>query len=225
MTRYWPRRSAGLPPGQGLLGEMPRFTDNPFLPPPAGLEPTLEVTVERAPLATVSAELLASLGPRDLRADFHCVTTWSVTGLLWRGVPMREVLEAIGIDEPPAPYVVARGGDRQWTAFLWEDLVADDALLATHLDGRPLDARHGAPLRLVTPHQYGYKNVKHLVGLDFRREEPKAGSKQHLRARVALEERHPRVPGRALRLPYRLLIGPTARLAERTLRQAGASEG
>ena len=225
MTRYWPRRSDGLPPGQRLLREMPRFSDDPFLPPPTGVpEPALEVSLERDPLARVSADLLESLRPRDVRADFHCVTTWSVTGLLWRGVPVREVLQAIGIDEAPAPYVVARGADRQWTAFLWEDLTADDVLLATHLDGRPLDARHGAPLRLVTPSQYGYKNVKHLVGLDFRYDEPRAGSKQHLRARVALEERHPRVPGRALRVPYRLLIAPTALLSERTLRRATADD-
>jgi len=221
MTRYWPRRAPGLPPGQRLLTEMPRFTDNPFLPPPAsGPEPTLEITRARRPLAHVSGELLQSLGQREVRADFHCVTTWSVRGLVWRGVALHEVLDAVGITDAPAPYVVARGADRQWTAFLWEDLVAPEVILATHLAGSPLDARHGAPLRLVTPGQYGYKNVKHLVGLDFRTDEPKAGAKQHLRARVALEERHPRVPGRVLRLPYRLLIGPTARLSERTLRRS-----
>ncbi len=34
MTIYWPRRSAGLPPGQRLMHDMPRFTDDPFRPPP-----------------------------------------------------------------------------------------------------------------------------------------------------------------------------------------------
>ena len=157
MTRYRPRRSAGLPPGQRLLADMPRFTDKPFLrPPTVGPEPDVAITLERQPLARLSAELLRQLGPRDVRADFHCVTTWSVRGLVWRGVPLREALAAVGITEPPAPYVAARGADRQWTAFLWEDLVAPDVLLATHLGGRPLDARHGAPLRLVSPSQYGY---------------------------------------------------------------------
>lgn len=224
MTRYWPRRAEGLPPGQRLLQEMPRFTDNPFLPPPKGpVAPALEITLERAPLAGLSHDLL--LGPKshDVRADFHCVTTWSVQGLVWRGVSLREALAAVGITRAPAPYAVAHGADRQWTAFLWEDLTARDVLLATHLDGRPLDARHGAPLRLLTPRQYGYKNVKHLAGLDFRHDEPRAPAKQHLRARVDLEERHSRVPGRALRLPYRALIEPTARLSERTLRRAAGA--
>ena len=226
MTRYWPSRAQGLPPGQGLLNRMPRFSDNPFLPPPSGpAVPSLQVGLEGEALARVTGQMLEGLGPRDVTADFHCVTTWSVTELVWRGVPLREVLVAVGITKPPAPYVVARGADGCWTALVWEDVTAEDVLLATHLDGAPLDARHGAPLRLVSPSQYGYKNVKHLASLDFRREQPMAAGKQHLRARVALEERHPRLPAWAVRLPYRALIGPTAQLSERTLRRATARLG
>jgi DMSO/TMAO reductase YedYZ molybdopterin-dependent catalytic subunit len=201
---------------------MPRFSDNPFLPPPSGpAEPALEITLEGEVIARVTRDILEGLGSRDVMADFHCVTTWSVTDLVWRGVPLGEVLAAVGITDPPTPYVVAQGADGCWTAFVWEDVTADNVLVATHLGGAPLDARHGAPLRLVAPSQYGYKSVKHLASLDFRRDRPMAGSKQHLRARVALEERHPRLPAWAVRLPYRTLIGPTARLSERTL--AGAT--
>ena len=205
---------------------MPRFGNNPFLPPPDGpAEPALQITLEGKAVARVTAELLEGLRPRDVTADFHCVTTWSVTGLIWRGVPLREVLAAVGITEPPAPYVVARGADRFWTTLVWEDATAEDVLLATHLDGAPLDARHGAPLRLVAPGHYGYKSVKHLAGLDFRREHQRAGAKEHPRARVALEERHPRLPAWTVRLPYRAIIGPTAWLSERTLARAAAPAG
>ena len=96
---------------------------------------------------------------------------------------------------------------------------ADGVIVATHLDGAPLDERHGAPLRLVSPSQYGYKSVKHLVSLDFCAAEPKVMSKEHLRARVAFEERHPRLPSWLVRLPYRLMIPPTAFLAERALKR------
>ena len=205
---------------------MPRFANDPFLPPPGGpAEPALQITLEGKAVARVTAELLEGLRPRDVTADFHCVTTWSVTGLIWRGVPLREVLAAVGITEPPAPYVVARGADRFWTTLVWEDATAEDVLLATHLDGAPLDARHGAPLRLVAPGHYGYKSVKHLAGLDFRREHQRASAKEHPRARVALEERHPRLPAWTVRLPYRAIIGPTAWLSERTLARAAAPAG
>jgi len=101
-------------------------------------------------LAVVTAADLEALEPRDHRADFHCVTTWSVTGLIWRGVRLRDVFASLGITEGPAPYLVARSGDRRKALFVWEDAIADDVLLATHLNGGLLDDRHGAPLRPTT---------------------------------------------------------------------------
>ncbi len=187
-------------------------------------EPRLEIRNEGKGLAVVTAADLLALGPREYRADFHCVTTWSVTGLVWTGVPLRDVFASVGITAAPAPYLVARAGDRRKAGFMWGDAVADDVILATHLDGAPLDERHGAPLRLVSPSQYGYKSVKHLVALDFRAEEPVLMSKEHLRARVAFEERHPRLPSWLVKLPYRLMIPPTAYVAERALRRHRRSD-
>jgi DMSO/TMAO reductase YedYZ molybdopterin-dependent catalytic subunit len=221
MTRYWPRRAAGLPPGQRLLTSMPRFGNQPRTPPPtAPTEPRLEISNGGVAIATVTGADLQALGPRDRRADFHCVTTWSVTGLVWTGVPLREVFASVGIVDAPAPYLVVRAADGGRAVFMWEDATADDVMLATHLNGAPLDGRHGAPLRLVTPGQYGYKNLKHLVAIDFRATRPDVQPLEHLRARVAVEERHQRWPSWLVRLPYRLLIPATARLAERSLRRA-----
>jgi len=220
MMRYWPRRADGLPPGQRLLTQMPRFADRPHLPPPTmPIEPRLDIRSEGEPVAALTAADLQALRPRDHTADFHCVTTWSVTRLTWTGVPLRDVFASVGISEAPAPYLLARAGDRRKAAFTWQDAIADDVLVATRLNGAALDDRHGAPLRLVAPSQYGYKSVKHLVAIDFRAVEPRVDPKEHLRARVALEERHPRLPSSVVRLPYRLMIAPTAYLAERTLRR------
>lgn len=224
MTISWPRRAKGLPPGQRLLKRMPRFSDKPYLAPPAmPSEPRLEITREGKPVAVLTGSDLTGLSVRDVEADFHCVTTWSVRGLTWTGVPLRDALASLGITSASAPYLVARGGDGAEAVFIWEDATAESVLLATHLNGAPLDGRHGAPLRLVTPHQYGYKNVKHLVSIDLRAEQPATMSKEHLRARVALEERHPRLPSWAVRVPYRLLVPVTALVAERALRRSSAS--
>ena len=94
-----------------------------------------------------------------------------------------------------------------------------DRTLAWALNDCGLDRRHGAPLRLVSPAQYGYKNVKHVESIALRSTRPVSllGPKEHLRARVALEERHSRIPGRLLRWPYRLAVPITAIVAERTL--------
>jgi DMSO/TMAO reductase YedYZ molybdopterin-dependent catalytic subunit len=42
-----------------------------------------------------------------------------------------------------------------------------DVLLAYEMDGKPLSRAHGAPLRLVIPEMYGYKNVKWLERIDL----------------------------------------------------------
>lgn len=78
-----------------------------------------------------------------------------------------------------------------------------------------------APRSASSPSQYGYKNVKHVESIALHSERPASllGPKEHLRARVALEERHSHIPGRLLRWPYRLVVPTTATVAERTLRK------
>jgi len=77
--RYWPRRAGGLPPGQRLMTEMPRFTDLPHLPPPEmSSEPRLEISNEGETIAVLTGEDIEALKPTDHLADFHCVTTLEV---------------------------------------------------------------------------------------------------------------------------------------------------
>ncbi|MEA2165409.1 MAG: hypothetical protein QOK37_3536 [Thermoanaerobaculia bacterium] len=47
------------------------------------------------------------------------------------------------------------------------------ALLATHLNGTPLGADHGAPLRLVVPMKLGLKNIKAITKIAYMAEEPR----------------------------------------------------
>lgn len=224
MNIAWPQRRPGLPPGQRLLSHMPRFTDKPFAAPPDPLpDLALRITHQGAPIANLDAAAFEALGPREVVADFHCVTTWSVIGLTWTGVPLLEVLASVGISSAPAPFVIAGAADRRRGHFLAEDALAGDVLLATHLNGEPLGSRHGGRLRLVAPSQYGYKSIKHLVSLDFTSDTPRGLGKEHLRGRVDREERHPTLPSWVVKTPYRLAIPPTAYFAERSLPDADKS--
>ena len=119
-------------------------------------------------------------------------------------------------------YVVAIGADHYQAVLTLDDLLGPEVLVATSINGEPLDIRHGAPLRLVSAPQYGYKSVKHFCALEVHVAQPAStlGPKEHLRARVALEERHSRLPARLLRLPYRIAIPLTITLAERAARPA-----
>ncbi|MFN0104301.1 MAG: sulfite oxidase-like oxidoreductase [Bryobacteraceae bacterium] len=108
-------------------------------------------------------------------ADFHCVTRWSRLGNTWEGVSVRELLARAGGAKPEARYVVAHGHDGGWTTNLpFDEFLADDALVATHHDGEPLTAEHGAPARLIVPRLYAWKSAKWLGGLELLPED-KAG--------------------------------------------------
>lgn len=222
--RWWPRRAEGLPPGQRLLSEMPRFSDTPQRWAPAVPERPELVLRRGRETVVIGLDDLGEGGRHervDVVADFHCVTTWSVRALRWRGVRVRDVVyDAFG-EGRPAAFARVVAADDVWARFVVDDLLADDVLLATDLADAPLTLRHGAPLRLVSPAQYGYKNAKHVVEIEFVDEEPDGafGAKEHLRGRVALEERHGRLPNWMLRWPYRLAIGPTAHWADRAMRE------
>lgn len=209
---------------------MPRFSATPQVPPPTSGPVRLRIGPRGDDGIALDLDDLMDVGSVNRRLDLHCVTTWSYRGALWTGVPLVDVWSALVAPRAGAaadhPYVVAVGADRYRAVLRREDLVQPEVLLAWALDGRPIEGRHGGPLRLVSPRQYGYKSVKHLIALQPCSDRPSSrlGAKEHLRARVALEERHARWPGRLLRLPYRLTVVPTALLAERSLAAACEAE-
>jgi DMSO/TMAO reductase YedYZ molybdopterin-dependent catalytic subunit len=93
-------------------------------------------------------------------SDFHCVTGWSVDDVRWTGVRMRDLLDIVR-PKAKARAVGFYSGDGVYSDSLTLDQVRlSDVLLAYELDGAPLSAGHGAPLRLVIPQMYGYKSVK-----------------------------------------------------------------
>jgi DMSO/TMAO reductase YedYZ molybdopterin-dependent catalytic subunit len=81
----------------------------------------------------------------------------------WQGVLLRDVLEEAGI-QPGATQIVSRSID-DWTAGTPTEIVMDgrDAMLAIAMNGEPLPARHGYPVRMVVPGLYGYVSATKWV--------------------------------------------------------------
>jgi DMSO/TMAO reductase YedYZ molybdopterin-dependent catalytic subunit len=120
----------------------------------------------RQPVSLSYRELLA-LPRAEQVSTFHCVTGWSVKNVRWGGVRLRDVLDqaqplasahALEFVSAEQPYV---------DSLTIEQAGLHDVMLAYEMDGRPLSRAHGAPLRLVIPEMYGYKNVKWLAGINL----------------------------------------------------------
>ena len=225
------RTNAELPPGQYEIEAFPRFGLAPFANrfPKETEEVRIQIAGEVQTPVTVGIEL-EHLTRVEQRSDFHCVTTWSCRSLTWSGFRFsdfyRQVVVPIAVPSPDTAFVVLRGQDGYKTSLLLEDLLAPDVLLADRLSGEPLPIAHGAPLRLVAPAHYGYKNIKHINGIELWRSSANyrpLGFRfmAHPRARVAHEERGQWVPGWVLRYLYRPLVRPTVSRFERALRRHG----
>jgi DMSO/TMAO reductase YedYZ molybdopterin-dependent catalytic subunit len=210
-----------LPVGQRERQDFPRFGLIPLAKRfPKDDSRKLEVFGEvTQPIAL--ADALEGLPRVEQVNDFHCVTTWSYRNLRWGGVRFVDFYNRVILrDARPhesATLVVIRGQDGARTGMLLDDLLSPDVLIADRLNGEPLTVEHGAPLRLIAPKHYGYKSVKHLSRLEFRRAAQgyRATGFQfmdHPRARVMLEERGRGLPGWVYRFLYRPLIPSTVRI-------------
>ncbi len=86
-----------------------------------------------------------------------------VGNALWQGVLLKDILEEAGVQDG-ATQVVSRSIDG-WTAGTPTEVIMDgrDALLAIGMNGEPLPARNGYPVRMVVPGLYGYVSATKWV--------------------------------------------------------------
>ncbi|MGI8537866.1 MAG: sulfite oxidase-like oxidoreductase [Mycobacteriales bacterium] len=102
----------------------------------------------------------------DVRADFHCVTKFSLLDSTWTGVATRTLLDLV----PPAPQAthVLVWAEYGYSANMrLTDFASGAALFVTHRDGERLTPEHGFPLRLVVPHLYAWKGPKWVRGVEY----------------------------------------------------------
>ena len=110
---------------------------------------------------------LLRLPRAEQTSDFHCVTGWSVGGVRWAGVRFRDLLALTGpLPQAHALRFVSAENPYEDTLTLAQALRAD-AMLAYEMDGQPLSRPHGAPVRVVMPEMYGYKNVKWVERIEL----------------------------------------------------------
>lgn len=118
-------------------------------------------------------------------------TPWTVGAagcVLWSGVPVRYVVEALGGVAPGMLYLTGTGGEKlpdnvDPLSVVVERSVAlkamNDAILAWEMNGAPLSLAHGGPLRLVVPGYQGVNSVKYVKRIAFTPTESQAKIQTH----------------------------------------------
>jgi DMSO/TMAO reductase YedYZ molybdopterin-dependent catalytic subunit len=130
----------------------------------------LTVTDRDGKQQSFTIEQLRAMPSKTITTEFRCVEGWSQV-VQWTGVPLAEFLVAHRLvdlkDLERGPkYLRMETADASF--YVGWDLASamhPQTLLAYTMNGEPLSVEHGAPLRLLSPVKYGYKNIKWLTAI------------------------------------------------------------
>ncbi len=130
-------------------------------------------------------DLISGMTIEERIYRFRCVEAWSMI-IPWQGFQLSSLLNKLGV-QAGAKYVAFETLVRpeempgqQNNILDWpyvEGLRLDEAmhpltLIATGLYGQPLPNQNGAPIRLVVPWKYGFKNIKAIVRITLTDTQP-----------------------------------------------------
>ena len=124
---------------------------------------SIDGAVERR-LTLSLEELERTLRQIEIERRFYCVNGWSLKAL-WAGYRVADLLDLAG-SKSGAAYLRATsiGGYEDTTAIA--DLIADEAMLVTRMNGAPLLPARGKPIRLMRFDCYQFKGVKAVARLE-----------------------------------------------------------
>lgn len=134
-------------------------------------EQVLEVSALQRDARDLGVRLMECAGNSD-PANFGLLSA-----ARWSGVPMVAVLDRVrtlpsavrvrvtGIDDEAGPSTTSNPG-ASWV-FTRDELERTGAFLAVGMNGAPLTADHGAPVRLVVPNYYGCSCIKWVSRIDW----------------------------------------------------------
>lgn len=111
----------------------------------------------------LNLEQLNLLPQREMVIRHVCVEGWAAI-VAWGGVRLADVIGLAGIS-PLAGYVAFESADGYFETWDLRTALHPQTLLATAMNGAPLPAANGAPLRLASPLKLGYKLSKWVTGI------------------------------------------------------------
>ncbi len=124
---------------------------------------------------TFTLDDLKAMPPVRMTKDFQCVTGWRVHDVKWTGVRLADVLDQAGVKQG-AWGVRLLSFDGSYTETLTLDQARrNDVIVAYEMEGKPVSAAHGGPVRLYVAPMYGYKSIKWLETVEVSETPARAG--------------------------------------------------
>ncbi|WP_420149841.1 molybdopterin-dependent oxidoreductase [Spirosoma sp.] len=135
----------------------------------------------------LSLDDIKALPKHEIVYEFKCIEGWSQIQH-WGGTRLSDFVEKYKLGTRPG---AARSGNSTGADALFkyigletpdkgyyvgidiESALHPQTILAYELNGQPLNAPHGAPLRLIIPVKYGVKNLKRIGRIFFSDEKPR----------------------------------------------------
>jgi DMSO/TMAO reductase YedYZ molybdopterin-dependent catalytic subunit len=168
---FKPRRQADtpkdrIPPGQYVTMDFPVLSAGPT-PQTELANWTFALQLGESLLGKWNWAQFEALPQTTVKRDIHCVTKWSKLDTTWQGVTFDDLLKAVGVAQPPAPYIMAHCDGGYTTNLPVADLVGGQGLIVTLYEGAPIPPMHGGPARVLVPHLYFWKSAKWVRRLRF----------------------------------------------------------
>jgi DMSO/TMAO reductase YedYZ molybdopterin-dependent catalytic subunit len=118
---------------------------------------------------------ITSMPSTDVFATLECVSNAVGGDLLsntrWTGVRLADLLGRSGI-RPDVTWVNFAASDGYLEGLPIDVARRTTTLLAYQMDGKPLPSKHGFPVRVLAPGNYGMKNPKWLTTIDLSMQPP-----------------------------------------------------
>lgn len=142
-------------------------------------------------LETVTMVLQCSGNGRAFFPSKPSGTQWTVGAagcVVWSGVPVRNVVKALGGVADGMVYMTGTGGEVLPAGLDPKSVIVErsvplaaleDALLVWEMNGEPVPLAHGGPLRLIVPGYTGVNNIKYIKQLAFTPKESEARIMSH----------------------------------------------
>ncbi|MGB7068162.1 MAG: molybdopterin-dependent oxidoreductase [Pyrinomonadaceae bacterium] len=129
---------------------------------------------------------IKNLPRTEMTTELKCIEGWS-TIAHWAGVRFSDFAskylpktqdgsqpDIAGRPQDLLPYVsISTPDEKYYVGWDMPSILHPQTLLAYEMNGEPLKAEHGAPLRLASPTKYGIKQIKRIGRIEFTSERPK----------------------------------------------------